>query len=205
MCCPPPVAVDSSLGQPLAFSGVTTPQDPENRPPQQPYAPAPPLGEPEPAGFTWSGQQSGPPPVAGEPRELRLSFWLWITAAVLLALSSLLVLTQRDAAVEAARRTSGTQGLSEEQFQSAVTASLVFLLIIGLVLGGLMAFFAFKARAGRGWARISLTVLGVVVFLYHLLGFSLLGLLIVLVVGAAVVTLYLPASKSYFDAVKRAG
>lgn len=183
---------------------MTTPEDPQapqDRPPQQPYVPAPPpLSESELTGATPSGR-----PVAVEPKEVRLSFWLWITGAVLLVLSSVLVLTQRDEAVEAARRAAGTQGLSEEQFQAAVTASLVFIVVIGLVLGGLMTFFAVKARAGRGWARVSLTVLGAVVFLYNLLGFSLLGLIIVVVVGAAVVTLYLPASKAYFDAVKRAG
>ena len=77
--------------------------------------------------------------------------------------------------------------------------------IIGVVLAALMVFFAFKARAGRNWARITLTVLGALVLLYHLFGFSLLGLVIVLVVAAAVVTMYLPASKAYFDSAKRVG
>ncbi|WP_158845194.1 hypothetical protein [Saccharothrix deserti] len=190
---------------------MTTPEDPENRPqqqprqeppqqPQQPYLPPPPpLSESD-----LSGAPSFARPETVQPREVRLSFWLWIAGAVLLVLSSALVLVQRDEAVEAARR-AGTQGLTEEQFQAAVTVSLVFVLVVGLILGALMAFFAFKAKAGRGWARVALTVLGVVVFLYHLLGFSLVGLLIVLVVGAAVVTLYLPASKAYFDAAKRVG
>ncbi|MFD1146835.1 hypothetical protein [Saccharothrix hoggarensis] len=180
---------------------MTTPQDPEHLPPQQPYAPgSPPVG-----GYGQAGGPPEAPQALSEPKELRLSFWLWITAAALVALTSLLVMTQRESATEAARRAGGTQGLTEEQFQAAVTASLLFLLVLGLVMGGLLAFFAVKARAGRGWARVALTVLGALVFVYNVLGFSLLGLLTGLVVAVAMVTLHLPATKQHFDAVKRAG
>lgn len=199
--------MDNDLDRALAFPGVTTPQDPENRPPQQPYTPPqqpytpapPPLSDSELAGY---GQQR---PSVPEPKEVRLSFFLWLAGAILLVVSSVLVLTQRDAALEEARRAPATPGITVEQLESTVTAILVFLVIIGVVLAALMVFFAMKARAGRNWARIALTVLGAAVFLYHLIGFSLVGLVIVLVVAAAVVTLYLPASKAYFDSVKRAG
>ena len=180
--------MDSGPWPPLAFSHVTTPQDDND--------PVRPMPAWEPAG----------PVKPAEPREVRTSFWLWIAGAVLLALSSLLVLTQQDAAVEAARNSpGGTQGLTEEQFQAAVKATLVLVTGVGVVLGLLMAFFAFRLRAGRTWARVALTILGAVVFVYHLIGFSLVGLLIVLVVGAAIVTLYLPNSKAYFDSLKRVG
>ncbi|MCE6995871.1 hypothetical protein LZG04_13825 [Saccharothrix sp. S26] len=181
---------------------MTTPQDPDHLPPQQPYTPAPPpLSESELAGY--GGGQGRP--VVPEPKEVRLSFFLWLAGAVLLVVSSVLVLTQRDLAIEEARKAPPTPGVTAEQLESAVTAVLVFLVIIGLVLAALMAFFAFKVRAGRNWARITLTVIGAAVFLYHLFGFSLVGLIIVLVVAAAVVTMYLPASKAYFDSAKRAG
>ncbi|MFE2757167.1 hypothetical protein ACFXGA_34745 [Actinosynnema sp. NPDC059335] len=195
---------------------MTTPQDPENRPsqpheqqpypqqsyPQQPsYLPPPPLSESELAGSGGQGR-----PAVPEPKEVRLSFFLWLAGALLLVVSSVLVLTQRGTALEEARKAQNqTPGVTVEQLESAVTAVLVFLVIIGVVLAALMAFFAVKARAGRNWARIALTILGVVVFLYHLIGFSLIGVLIMLVVAAAVVTLYLPASKVYFDSAKRVG
>ncbi|MFI9007091.1 tripartite tricarboxylate transporter TctB family protein [Actinosynnema sp. NPDC053489] len=194
---------------------MTTPQDPDNQPPQQPYAPPPqqqpypqqqpfaappPLSESELAGSGGTGR-----PAVAEPREVRLSFFLWLAGALLLVVSSVLVLTQRETALEEARKAPPTPGVTTEQLESAVTAVLVFLVILGIVLAALMAFFAVKARAGRNWARIALTVLGVVVLLYHLFGFSLVGLIIVLVVAAAVVTLYLPASKAYFDSAKRVG
>ncbi|MEU4739466.1 hypothetical protein AB0G02_03235 [Actinosynnema sp. NPDC023658] len=179
---------------------MTTPQDPEYRPPQQPYTPAPPpLSESELAGYPGQAAPSVP-----EPKEVRLSFFLWIAGAVLLLVSAILVITQRDVAIQEARKTN-TAGVTPDQLESAVTAVLWGLVVVGVVLAALMALFAVKARAGRNWARIALTVLGVIVALYHLIGFSLLGLLIVLVVVAAVVTMYLPASKAYFDSVKRAG
>ncbi|MEV8442534.1 hypothetical protein AB0425_34590 [Actinosynnema sp. NPDC051121] len=190
---------------------MTTPQDPDNLPPQQPYTPAPPpqqpytpapppLSESELAGH--GGQAR---PAVPEPKEVRLSFFLWLAGAILLVVSSVLVLTQRDVALEEARKAPSTPGVTQEQLESAVTAVLVFLVIIGVVLAALMVFFAFKARAGRNWARITLTVIGAAVLLYHLFGFSLVGLIIVLVVAAAVVTMYLPASKAYFDSAKRVG
>lgn len=205
----------------LAFPSVTTPQDPENRPAQQPYEQQPPQPYPQQSQQPYQQQPytPAPPPLSeselsghgghaptvAEPKEVRLSFFLWIAGAVLLVVSSLLVLTQREAALEEARRQPPTPGVTPEQLESAVTAVLVVLVIIGVVMAALMVLFAFKARAGRNWARITLTVLGAAVLLYHLFGFSLVGLVIVLVVAAAVVTMYLPASKAYFDAVKRAG
>lgn len=203
--------MDNDLDRALAFAGVTTPQDPDNRPPQQPYTPAPPpqqpytptpppLSESELAGH---GGHAGP--AVPEPKEVRLSFFLWLAGAILLVVSSVLVLAQRDMALEEARKAAPTPGVTPEQLESAVTAVLVFLVVVGVVFAALMVFFAFKARAGRNWARITLTVLGAFVLLYHLFGFSLLGLVIVLVVAAAVVTMYLPASKAYFDSAKRVG
>ncbi|ONI82473.1 hypothetical protein ALI22I_41115 [Saccharothrix sp. ALI-22-I] len=144
--------------------------------------------------------------MAVEPKEVRLSFWLWISGAALLVLSSVLLLGQRDALVDAAREAATNQGLTEEQLQTGATVLITFSMIVSVILAGLMALFAIKARAGRSWARVALTVSAAAVFLYLMVfGSSLIGLvLVVLVIGAAVVTLYLPASKAYFDAVKRA-
>ncbi|WP_367134603.1 hypothetical protein [Saccharothrix sp. HUAS TT1] len=179
---------------------MTTPHDPDNRPPYVP--PPPPLSESE---LNFGNQGGYAQPVGPAPKQLQISFWLWIAGAALLVLSSVLILTEREEAIKAARDAGGTQGLTEEQFVTTVTATLAVLVTIGVVLAALMAFFAFKARAGRNWARVSLTVLGALIFLFQMLAVSQLGLLIMLAVAAAVVTLYLPASKQYFDSVKRAG
>ena len=200
--------MDNDLDRALAFAGVTTPQDPDNRPSQQPYpqqqpyTPAPPpLSDSELAGY--GGQAR---PALPEPKEIRTSFFLWLASALLLVVSSVLVLLSRETVLEEARKAArDTQGVTVEQVESLTTAVLVFSAIIGVVLAALMVLFAFKVRAGRNWARITLTVLGAIVCIYYLLGFTLIGFLVVLVVAAAVVTLYLPASKAYFDSVKRAG
>jgi hypothetical protein len=237
--------VDSNQPAALAFSVVTTPQDPENRPPdseQKPqqappppeFVPAPPPpSEPQPTGTAFPAQPNagqplagqplagqpfaGQPPLAGqpfdgrpqtaEPKEVRLSFWLWISGAALLVLTSLLLFAQRDDLIDAARDAATNQGLTEEQLRTGATVLIAFSIVVSVVLAALMVLFAVKARAGRGWARTALTVSAVAVFLYLMVfGSSLIGLVVVvLVIGAAVVTLYLPASKAYFDAVKRAG
>ncbi|MFD0199333.1 MULTISPECIES: hypothetical protein [Saccharothrix] len=192
---------------------MTTPQDPDNRPPEQPYPSAPPPPQqpyapaPPPLSASELGGYGGQDrPALPEPKEVRLSFFLWLASAILLVVSSALVLTQREAALEEARKTAAsTPEVTPEQLEAAVNLVLVGSVIIGVVLAALMVLFAMKARAGRNWARVTLTVIGVLVFLYHLVGFSLVGLVIVLVVAAAVVTLYLPASKAYFDSAKRAG
>lgn len=171
----------------LAFPGVTTPHDPDEPPPG-----------------SWA--DSSAEPALTRPRELTLSFWLWMTAAGLLLLSSLFLVTQRDALVESARQANRGRDFTEDQLQAGATGLLMIVLIGALVVGGLVVLFAVKSRTGRSWTRIALTVMAPVVFLYGMFlampGFS---LVITLVVAAAVVTMYLPGSKAYFDAVKEAG
>ncbi|MBB5806335.1 hypothetical protein F4560_006103 [Saccharothrix ecbatanensis] len=166
---------------------MTTPQDPENPPPG-----------------SWA--DPSPEPALTRPRELTLSFWLWMTAAGLLLASALFLLTQRDALVESARQASTDRDFTEEQLQAGATGLLMIVLIGALIVGGLIVFFAVKSRTGRSWTRVALTVMTPVVFLYSMfLAMPEFSLVIALVVAGAVVTLYLPGSKAYFDAVKKAG
>lgn len=176
--------MDSHLGLPLAFAGVSTSQDPGNEP-------SPPHGA------------SARPAVA---KEVQLSFWLWTAGAVLLVLSSVLLMAQRDTLIDVFRERFAGQGFTEEQVRAAVTLLITTSTIVSVALAGLAVFFAAKARAGRSWARIALTLVAVASFFYVLLfQLSVLGLLVLLVVAAAVVTLYLPGAKGYFDSVKRSG
>ena len=64
-------------------------------------------------------------PAGPEPKEVRLSFFLWLAGAILLVVSSVLVLTQRDLALEEARKAPPTPGVTTEQLESAVTAVLM--------------------------------------------------------------------------------
>ncbi len=83
---------------------------------------------------------------------------------------------------------------------------LVVALVIGLILLALEIFFMFKMRAGRNWARIVLTVLGVLSILSGLYGLTqgftvgaIFGVISLLVVIAAIVFMYKPADRAYFS------
>ncbi|XVV03442.1 hypothetical protein ACQPW3_39995 [Actinosynnema sp. CA-248983] len=174
---------------------MTTPQDQPDEGRQQPIPPPPPLSESE-----LSGSSADKPPV---PNEVRIAFWIWVAGAALFLLSAVYTLTQRDQFVEAVRQTPEAQGLSPEAFDAAVTASWMLALVASAVLAGLFVLFAYQVRAGKGWARVALAVLTAAVLLFVLFGPSLLGLLIALMSVVAVVMLYMPNAKAYFDAVKR--
>jgi len=168
---------------------VTTPPEPQDFP-QQPTPAPPPLNEAE---------LRGSDPAVEAPKEVQLSFWLWIATAALMVVGALLILTQRDV-VLAELRKADTSGLTEEQLQSFATISVVFYVLVGVVLAGLFAFFAIKMRAGRNWARITLLVLGIIVLLYQVIGLTLIGLLTALVVLGGLITLNLKPSTAYFAA-----
>jgi hypothetical protein len=136
------------------------------------------------------------------PGPVQVSFWLWVLTAVVGVVGAVVSLTQRDAALAAARA-ANLQHVTDEQLQAAVTVSLVFVAIVGIVFAGLYLLFAFKARAGRNWARITLTVLTVLRVVVLAIGFSLLSALSALVAVVAVVLLFLPASNQFFAASKR--
>jgi hypothetical protein len=73
--------------------------------------------------------------------------------------------------------------------------------VIALAFAGLYVLFAFKARAGRNWARIALTVLTALGVLALVIGgFSVVGILSTVVSVVAVVLLFLPASNQHFAA-----
>jgi heme/copper-type cytochrome/quinol oxidase subunit 2 len=146
------------------------------------------------------GNPAGPP-----PKEVQASFWLWIAGAVLSVISALLVLTERDTVVDQVRATPDGASLSQEQVDSLVLVTLLIAVVVSLVVAALYVLFAFKARAGRNWARIVLALLTAVSLLFQLTSVSILGLLVALIGVVATVLLFLPASNQYFTAAQRRG
>ncbi|RKT71971.1 hypothetical protein DFJ66_5273 [Saccharothrix variisporea] len=138
------------------------------------------------------------------PRQVRMSFWMFVASAALFALGAVYALTQRDQFVEAVRATPQAKDLAPDAIEAAATASWLFAVLLNLVLAGLLVLFAYQARAGKGWGRVGLIVLTAIVLLIVLFGPSLLGLVAGLISVVGVVLLYVPDSKVYFDAVKRA-
>ncbi|RAS67305.1 hypothetical protein C8D87_103644 [Lentzea atacamensis] len=173
------------------FRNVTTPYGPGDQESQIPAPP--PLSESE--------LRGGAEPSGTAPREVQLSFWLWIVGAALSVIGALFAFTQRDRLLEEARNRPDAGGLSEAELDTLVTIGLVVGVVIALLFAGLYVLFAFKARAGRNWARIVLAVLTALGVLALVIGgISIAAVLSTVVAIVAVVLLFLPASNQYFAA-----
>ncbi|MGH3568928.1 MAG: hypothetical protein ACRDRH_23460 [Pseudonocardia sp.] len=159
---------------------------------------------------------STPAGAAAAPKDVQTAFRLWIADIVLGVVGSLLSLLIFDDLVAMAEL---PPGLTPEQAALAATVGAIFAAVITLVFLGLGLLFAFKMRAGRNWARITLTVLGAIAVLFSLLSFGnslvvaaigLIGILSVvisviqiLLIVAAIFFMFRPAAAQYFAAPRR--
>lgn len=177
---------------------MTTPSDDPNQPPNygqqgfQSYPSAPP-------------PQETPRQTYTPPSEIMAAFWCYIVGAVITVVGGLLVLTQRQAIVDATRA-ANTSNLSDSTIQAAANVAVAIAIVLSLVFAGLYILFAFKLRVGRNWARIVLTIVAVLALLSLLLGgagTSILRLIGDLAAIAGAVLSYLPNSNAYIAAMKR--
>lgn len=101
-----------------------------------------------------------PPAPPVKPREVELAFRLWIATIVLGLVGSALVFTFSDPLDQARARaeSSGAGTINPAQFSSFLNAVLVVTAILGVIFLVLEVFFVLKMRAGRNWARITLTI-----------------------------------------------
>lgn len=141
------------------------------------------------------------------PREVVISFWIWAATAALLFVGAILFILNRDTVAQALRQSPNGGQLTAQQLEQAASVAVGVGAAILLIIAALYLLFAFKAKAGRNWARITLTVLTALNALSALSGTSggvanYIGLILAIV---AVVLLYLPPSNAYFNAMKRAG
>jgi hypothetical protein len=177
---------------------MTNPQDPYGQPNQY----GQPTGQPQPYGMPPAAPQFNEPATQNipVPTTVQASFWVWVATVVLSLVGAVVGFAGSGDALAAAR--SANSGLTDAQLQAIVTGTLIFAAVIAVVFAGLYLLFAFKARAGRNWARITLTVLTVLRLLALAAGVTLFG--VITVVGAIVATvlLFLPESNQYFTAKK---
>lgn len=162
---------------------------------------------------------AGPAPVA-PPASVTMAFQLFMAVAVLSIISVILSFMSLpgvyETALAQARVTS--PDLTPEQMEMAASFARVGV-IIGAVLVvaviGLLVLFTFKMRAGRNWARITLTVVGgiaVLMTLFTLVGIgtaiaagglafasSVLSLLSGLLTVAAIVMMFRSDANPYFN------
>lgn len=154
------------------------------------------------------GYPAGQAPLRGiRPKEVEISFWLWITSVVLGVIGAVVTYPQiQQLQAEAIDQALAQDpALDRSSVESITAAALIGGIVIGLLFVVAQLVFVFLMRGGRNWARIVLAVLGGLSVLLGLIGLagaagstgasSLLQLL--LLVGA-IVTMFLPAANAWF-------
>lgn len=135
------------------------------------------MSDPQPGPYPQYPGGGGMPPAPAKPPlpdTVRYAFYLMLAGAALSAIGLLAGLAQigqiREGLAESMRETN--PAVTQETIDAAVTASMVGVVIIGLVGIGLWIWMAFANKAGKNWARITGTVFfGIAAF------FTVLGLL----------------------------
>lgn len=176
-----------------------------------------PSGAPGYATPSYSGGTGQAEPPA-RPSTVTLAFIAWLVMTALSLLSLIFVLTSPiwDQAVTAGLQAADTNGVSIDASTLVNTAKITS--IVGFLIGAaLYLLFAFKMRAGRNWARVVLTVIGVLGVLsavlptyrsvtvngntYVVQNYGIHWISLVLLI-AALVLMFMPASNAYFAASK---
>ncbi|MGH3933051.1 MAG: hypothetical protein ACRDTF_24100 [Pseudonocardiaceae bacterium] len=149
--------------------------------------------------------------MGSRPKEVEISFGLWMTSVLISLISSVIFVSQFDTfrsmvLEEASRQMQGQDRvLDESQLDAIVTAGFVLALAIILIIMLLQLVFAFLMRKGRNWARIVLAVIGGILVLFGLSslvgvpgGQLFLTLVSMIIVLGAIVTMFLPGANPWF-------
>ena len=146
---------------------------------------------------------------APAPSTVVWSYRLYLIGAILgligLVLSLALLPATIDAAVQSANDSlqgRNTQGVDVESLaRGTAIGATVLSVVLSVVFSVLIIVFARKLRQGRNWARIVLLVVAVLQ-IFGVLGSYGLGALHFLVMAAAAVLSFLPASNAWFRSAK---
>jgi hypothetical protein len=186
------------------MTGQQPGQDPNQPGWQAPMPPPPEFRPGAPAGgYGYPQQQQGPPPEV--PKTLDVALWVVVANTVLGLIGVIYSLSQRDQIIA---RVMNNRSLSLEEARTAANIGITIGIIVGVGFALFYIFLAVKMRAGRNWARITLTVflaLGVIGGLASLgqdtagLSKALSGIALVLDV-VALVAVWQPASTKYIKA-----
>ncbi|HZM68257.1 MAG TPA: hypothetical protein VFC16_18375 [Nakamurella sp.] len=118
-----------------------------------------------PAGYPGYPGGAEPVPAPARPVTVTAAFWCWILviAAWLVALIFVLTSSAWDQALQAATDLANRNSTSTVVLDAQTVINFVRVAAISgfVIFAGLYLLFAFKMRAGRNWARITLTVLGI--------------------------------------------
>jgi hypothetical protein len=182
--------------------------DPEQQPGWQAPMPPPPeyRGGPPPGGGYGGFRPPGPPgPPPAVPGTLDAVWWLVIANAVLGFVGLAYTLTHRDEIID---RIMARRDIDAALARTAANIGITIAIVLGVGFAIFFIFLAAKTRAGRNWARVTLTVflaLGILGGLSNLAGNNpsftrSLGGLDLLIDLAALVAIWLPPSNAYMAA-----
>lgn len=145
------------------------------------------------------------PVATGErPRSVRTSLILWLIIVAFMLISVILVLAASDDSLRQVARDildrQGKKAPSDQEVSDMIKTIRISGAAYNVVFAALILVFAFLMRAGKNWARITVTVVGgLYIILGVLNGVSLLFLLIeLLVMLGAVFLMYRPETKPFF-------
>jgi hypothetical protein len=151
------------------------------------------------------GYSTGPVPLRGtRPKEVEISFGLWIATLVLGLIGVALSYSQikQVQAQMINQMVAQNPPINQSMIERTASSAFVFGIVLWLLVVAAMFAFVFLMRAGRNWARIVLAVLGGLYVLFSLMGVvvagSLAGLLHLLLLVGAIVTMFLPAANAWF-------
>lgn len=131
-----------------------------------------------------------------------MAFWLWIATAVLIFATSVILFFGRETAAQQARNAQ-VENMTAEQLEAASVLAAIVLSLVGVVLAAFVAWTATRLRTGAGWARISLTIAGIAIILFNMIGFSALGLLTAFAAFGGIILMYLKPANDFFVAAKQ--
>jgi hypothetical protein len=206
-----------------------------NQPPHDPYqAPQggqpggqqPPQGQPggyppppqgQPGGYPQQGGYGAAPQMSGggmaapvdvsKPKSIELAVKLMYVGAGMAVLGILSAFLLKGTVEDSVREGLGDSA-TQSEVDAAITAGMIFAIVIGLISVGLWILMAKMNEAGKSWARIVATVLGALSILLTLLSFAqatspvqlILNIIGVLLAGAILFFLWKPESTAYYQA-----
>ncbi|SDY58639.1 hypothetical protein SAMN05421504_10636 [Amycolatopsis xylanica] len=139
------------------------------------------------------------------PTEVKVSFWLWVAAAVFMVAAYLSLFILRQHFIDEQVKNNVDPKATADKIASGATYFLLAMLIGAIVMGCLFVLFAWKAREGTRSARTVLTglLIATVLFLIFIKLNGLAFLFGPLFGLIALLLMYLPKVQPYFPKVGR--
>ncbi|SFI69318.1 hypothetical protein SAMN05421835_101472 [Amycolatopsis sacchari] len=148
------------------------------------------------------GESTAPPARPQPPSSINIAFCAFLLSTVISLVSALLLLGSKDEVADQLRR-NNTARLTEDQISTTAQITVTAFVVIAIVIALIYLWLAFKLRAGRNWARITLTVFTVLQVISLTAGHgTIVGYLSVLAAAVGLVFSYIGGSNEYINTVK---